>query len=251
VSGFRESPAERTRIASLDRLLPIGDSILEIGARDGYITKRLADRYHRVIALDLQRPSLTVPNVTCVQGDVRSLQWANDAFDVVLCSEVLEHISPNDLATACNELARVTKRHLLIGVPFEQDIRLARTVCGNCGAVNGPYGHVNRFDERRLRSLFDSLRELAHEKVGTTRERTTWLSDLLMRRAGYPWGTYEQEEACIACGEAIGPAPTRSFAAKLLSAIAIRIDGFARVIHAPRAKWLHVLFTKELGSGGQ
>lgn len=101
MSGFREAPDEQGRIASLLRLLPPGGRVLEIGARDGYITRLLADRYEEVVALDLTKPTIEAPRVHCVAGDVRSLDFPADHFDVVLCSEVLEHIPPQDLAQAC------------------------------------------------------------------------------------------------------------------------------------------------------
>lgn len=92
--SFRDAPDEQARIASLLRMIPSGSTVLEIGARDGYITRLLASRFDAVTALDLRQPSIDAAGVTCVAGDVRSLQFPADHFDVVLCSEVLEHIPP-------------------------------------------------------------------------------------------------------------------------------------------------------------
>lgn len=245
MSGFREVPDEQERIASLLRLLPPGGRVLEIGSRDGYITRLLADRYDEVVALDLTKPNIEAPRVHCVAGDVRSLEFPAEHFDVVLCSEVLEHIPPKDLTQACRELARVTKSHVVIGVPFEQDLRVARTRCAHCGAINPPYGHVNSFDRRRLESLFAPLRAARVEHVATTREGTNAVSDLLMRCAGYPWGSYDQEEPCIPCGGSIGPAPRRSGVAKILSALAVRLDRVLATTRPAKPKWLHVVFAKE------
>lgn len=244
MSGFRDAPDEQARIASLLGLLPPGGRVLEIGARDGYITRLLADRYDEVLALDLTKPTIEAPRVDCVAGDVRSLDFPPGHFDVVLCSEVLEHIPPKDLARACQELVRVTKLHVVIGVPFEQDLRLARTRCAHCGAINPPYGHVNSFDRRRLESLFAPLRAVRVEHVATTRAGTNAVSDLLMRAAGYPWGSYDQDEPCIACGGSIGPAPGRAGVARILSALAVRLDRLLATTRPARPKWLHVLFVK-------
>jgi hypothetical protein len=243
---FRGTPDEGARIASLMRMLPSGTRALEIGARDGYITNFLAERVVEVVARDLERPRVAIPHVRCIAGDVRALDFPSNSVDVVLCSEVLEHIPPGDLPKACHELARVVKQHLLVGVPFEQDLRTARTLCSKCGAVNPPYGHVNRFDQARLESLFPTLRRTGVERIGTTQEGTNWLSDMLMRGAGYPWGTYHQDEPCIACGGAVGPPPERSMADKVLSSVAIRINSMQNKWRAPRAKWLHMIFAKDL-----
>ena len=244
MSGFRELPDEQARISSLLQLLPAGRSVLEIGARDGYITRLLADRFEEVVALDLTKPIIDAPRVHCVAGDVRSLDFAAGRFDVVLCSEVLEHIPPGDLQQACDELARVSTHHIVIGVPFEQDLRVARTRCVHCGTVNPPYGHLNSFDLDRIRSLFRPHSVVQTEFVGSTTEGTNFGSDLLMRAAGYPWGTYEQDEPCIHCGEPVGPRPIRSFYARILSALAIQLDRALASTRGSRPKWVHTHFIK-------
>ncbi len=231
------------RIGSLLRMLPPGSEALEIGSRDGYITRRIAERFPRVTALDLSRPDIDLPNVECVAADVRALHWPDRQFDAVMCAEVLEHVPAGDLAQACNELQRVVRRHLLIGVPFEQDLRRARTRCGRCGGINPPYGHVNRFTRRDLDALFPTLRPVAEERVGSTRERTTFLAGALMRAARFPWGTYDQDEPCIHCGAAIAP-PTVSIVARCLGSAASRLDDLSIRLTRPRPKWLHVLYER-------
>lgn len=244
MSNFREAPDEQDRIANLLQLLPSGRSVLEIGARDGYITKLLAERFEEVVALDLTQPVIDAPRVQCVAGDVRSLAYEAGRFDLVLCSEVLEHIPSKDLQKACNEISRVSARHIVVGVPFAQDLRVARTRCAHCGTVNPPYGHINSFDLDRIQSLFQAHTMVRTEFVGSTTERTNWGSDLLMRAAGYPWGTYEQDEPCIRCGNSVGPRPIRSLRSKVLSGLATRLDRALSSRSASHPKWVHAHFIK-------
>lgn len=238
----REDLDEQARIASLLNLLPPGGHALEIGARNGLITRLIANRYTDLVALDLECPAFSFQNVRCVAGDVRKLPWPDKHFEVVLCSEVLEHLPADDLQSACDELVRISRDHLLIGVPFEQDLRVARTRCQACGTINPPYGHVNRFTTARLMSLFKSMSPVRIEEVGRTTARTNAVSDLLMRAAGYPWGSYEQDEPCLNCGRSVGPAPMHSPHGRVLAQIAMRIDQSLQLRAAPRAKWLHILF---------
>jgi len=244
MTGFRERPDEQARISSLMQLLPPGKNVLEIGARDGYITRLLASRYHETTALDLTEPEIEGPGITSIAGDIRALPWDKNHFDVVLCSEVLEHIPPADLDKACEELVRVARRHIVIGVPYNQDIRNGRTRCAQCGAINPPWGHVNRFDENRLKNLFHPMRSVKQDQVGETRGATNVISDLLNRAAGYPWGTYIQDEPCIQCGGSVGPGPTHTIYTRILSGIAIRLDRFLTNYRQPKAKWIHILFEK-------
>src|SRR5580658_5701608 len=124
--------------------MPLGrTSILEIGARDGYHSRPLTERFAEVTALDLEKPTFEFPGVITVAGDATKLQFADSSFDCVLCAEVLEHIPA--LEQACRELARVVRHELIIGVPFRQDTRSGRTTCRNCGKTNPPWAHVNSF----------------------------------------------------------------------------------------------------------
>jgi 2-polyprenyl-3-methyl-5-hydroxy-6-metoxy-1,4-benzoquinol methylase len=147
LTEYRQKDLEKERTKDLMNLVPsIGGSALDIGARDGHFSKILAERFDDVTALDLKRPCIDYPKVHCVEGDVTCLDFDDNAFDLVLCAEVLEHIPKGLLARACMELGRVVKGYLLIGVPYRQDLRVAQTTCYSCGKTNPPWGHVNRFD---------------------------------------------------------------------------------------------------------
>lgn len=152
----RASQSEQDRIASLFRLIPLkGMRALDIGARDGYLSHLLSNRYQEVVALDLHKPNIDAEGIIPVAGNITDLQFPDRSFDLVLCAEVLEHIPTDQLQKACDEIARVASGTVVIGVPYMQDIRLGRTTCENCGEKNPPWGHVNRFDEVLLRKLFD------------------------------------------------------------------------------------------------
>ena len=159
LTEYRGKPAEVERVASLMALVPPGQrTVLDVGARDGYLSIRLADSGASVTALDLEAPVFRHERVTCVKGDVSALQFADASFDLVLCAEVLEHLRPEHLPRACAEIARVARHCAIIGVPYRQDTRVGRTTCGACGGKNPPWGHLNAFDEARLEQLFPALR---------------------------------------------------------------------------------------------
>ena len=159
LTAYRESAAERIRSADLVRLLPSNtDSLLEVGARDGYLSSMFAKHVPRVVSLDILPPTSAGVTTPWIQGDASKLPFSTASFDVVLCAEVLEHLNSATLSSACAELKRVTRRTVIIGVPFEQDLRIGRTTCRSCGRHNPPYGHVNRFTLGRLSTLFQPLR---------------------------------------------------------------------------------------------
>lgn len=239
-----QRPEEQARIASLLRLLPPSARVLEIGTREGYISHCLAQHFPTVWTLDLERVDLPHPRITSMAGDVRGLEFPDRSFDVVLCSEVLEHIPPADLTQAGRELQRITAGTLLVGVPYKQDLRLARTTCAVCGGSNPPWGHYNHFDESDLDRLFPALNVQATEYIGQTRDATSALAAWLMERAGNPWGSYVQDDRCIHCGQALGRPRPRSLSDRLASGLAVRLDRLQARFTPERAKWIHRVYRR-------
>ena len=201
VKEYRRKEAEVQRVTSLMRMLPAeAGEVLEAGCRDGFITRKLVDKYPFVTALDLKLPQIDHPNVTCVKGDITSLPFEDNSFDLTVCTEVLEHIPPEKLGKACRELMRVSRRYLLIGVPYKQDLRVHALKCIHCGTINPTTGHVNTFDENHLITLFNNMKPVTVEYPGSGVYRTNRLSYAIYKRFGFPYGSYEQEEGCIFCG---------------------------------------------------
>ncbi len=245
LTEYRDSEREQERTKDILALISgYGDNALDIGARDGYFSIYLAKYFSKVIALDLEKPEINHEKIECVKGDVTDLSFSDESFDLVFCAEVLEHIPVELLEKACKELARVTKKQLVIGVPYKQDIRVGRLHCQSCGRVNPPWGHVNVFDEQRLSQLFSTLvvRDISY--VGKNNEVTNWLSSVLMDWAGNPFGYYDQEEVCIFCEKKLLYPPTRTILQKVLTRIAYFITKVQRFFFKPHHNWIHVLFEK-------
>lgn len=245
LTTYRSSARELQRVADLFALLPAGGALaLDIGARDCYLARKLAERFDRVVALDLDKPEIDHHNIEPVAGNVTCLQFDDNQFDAILCAEVLEHIPENLLAKACNEISRVSRNKIVIGVPYRQDLRSGRTTCQSCGKSNPPWGHVNSFDENRLRSLFHTLIWEKASFVGATTDSTNWISAALLNYAGNPFGTWQQDEPCIHCGASIGAPPSRTVSQRLATRGAFMLNRLQTHFVKPRGNWIHVLFSK-------
>lgn len=245
LSEYRNSLREQERVSDLLALLPDRlESALDIGARDGFISRLLADRSSRVTALDLTLPAIPDSRIECVQGNLMNLQFPDGAFELVFCAEVLEHIPPTSLRQACLELARVSERYIMVGVPYKQDIRLGRTICRSCGQTNPPWGHVNSFDEKRLASLFPTCRIAKRSFVGVAEMGTNWLAALLMDAAGNPYGTYSQEEPCVHCNAPLHRPPQRTLLQKIFTRLGLYAREAQKPFFKPHPNWIHLLFEK-------
>jgi len=246
LDAYRRKDIEQERVRSLLELIPSNDvrSVLDVGARDGYLSTRIAERGSRVVALDLETPMIQHPGVECIKGNAVALEFPDGAFDVVLCAEVLEHIPHGMLERACSEIERVSRGYILIGVPYQQDTRVGRTTCQNCGKKNPPWGHVNTFDEARLQQLFAHSRVQEMRFVGRVSAGTNRLSALLTDWGGNPYGTYEQDEPCIHCGAKLVPPSTSTALQRNLTRMAFWLRRLQQPFVRSHANWVHVLFVK-------
>jgi 2-polyprenyl-3-methyl-5-hydroxy-6-metoxy-1,4-benzoquinol methylase len=99
-------------------------TILEVGCGDGSFTRNLAEHSARVTAVDIsasqiERNARAHPEIQFVQHDVaQPFPFALEAFDVIWCSEVLEHLF--DPGFALREMHRVLAPggKLLVTVPY-------------------------------------------------------------------------------------------------------------------------------------
>ncbi|PKN65016.1 MAG: hypothetical protein CVU57_12900 [Deltaproteobacteria bacterium HGW-Deltaproteobacteria-15] len=246
-SNFHQSQLEQLRKTDLIRLFKLLPgklgSVLEIGARDEYYSKLLSGLFDTVTALDLTCPNFQLERVSTVKGDVTRLDFLDDSFECVVATEVLEHV--REIDKACGEISRVANKYVIVGVPYKQDLRVGRTTCFSCGQISPPWGHLNTFDEKRLRDLFSSLEIVDIGFVGENTNRTNPLSRSLMDAAGNPWGTYHEEAICIHCGSNLITRPARSTLQRIYSAAAYRINLLQGLFIKPWPNWIHVLFRKD------
>ncbi|MGH2954862.1 MAG: class I SAM-dependent methyltransferase [Solirubrobacterales bacterium] len=155
---------------------PLGtESVLDAGCGEGETLARLSECLpQRISAVDASPEAVEFtarrfPSIDVARGDVRSLSFADGAFDLVLCLEVLEHV--DDPGAAVGELARVTREHLVISVPHEPWFRLGSAMRGKYLRTLGNHPeHVNHWGERRLERFLG-----AHLVVVSVARAFPWL----------------------------------------------------------------------------
>ena len=105
------------------------DDILDVGCGEGVVIRDILQQNSElcITGLDISRDNLNVaeelnPTARFVLGDVYELPFENDSFDLVICTEVLEHLKDPERAVA--ELKRVSKKYCIISVPHEPFFRM-------------------------------------------------------------------------------------------------------------------------------
>jgi SAM-dependent methyltransferase len=155
-----------------DRLkLRPGDLVLDMGAGAGRHAFEVFRRGAHIVALDYSLADLkdcsglfsamvaageppAGTSWATVNGDGTRLPFADDTFDHIICSEVMEHI-PDDAAAAA-ELARVLKPGgtLAVTVPTWLPEQICWALSDEYHAPFVPGGHVRIFTEASLRRRF-------------------------------------------------------------------------------------------------
>ncbi len=87
-------------------------SVLEVGPGGGVTTSVLRQHGIHVTTLDFD-PAIK-PDVV---GDVLDLPFSNGQFDASVGFEILEHLPFESFAVALKEMARVSKKYVLISLP--------------------------------------------------------------------------------------------------------------------------------------
>lgn len=97
-------------------------------------------------------------------GDLLTLPFPDNQFDLVMCMEVLEHLDHPEKGLA--ELCRVSRRWLLLSVPNEPLFRGANFLRGkNVRAWGNDPGHVNHWSARAfVRFVSSQCQVITHQR---------------------------------------------------------------------------------------
>ena len=208
------SLADKERYATIADKLPENiQSLLDVGCGNGlflkYLTHNKKKRYDRLCGTDRSTIALACVEAEKIQASIDSLPFIGDEFDMVSCMEVLEHLPQEIFISAINELSRVSRRYILICVPYNENLRLLYTECTKCFCRFNPHYHLRKFDQNTMLNLFEAkgFRCLEvfymHPKriVPTQIEQTLQFIGAVKRKILRQNGpTMEKNAVCPACG---------------------------------------------------
>ena len=171
---YKEGDSEWRRLGALDKAdniislcnnLP-HNSVLEIGAGEGSILKRLSEKKfgNELYAVEISSTGVKtikekkIPSlVACSLFDGYNIPYDDSKFDLAILSHVIEHVEhPRKLLY---EAARIA-RFIFVEVPLEDTIRLKNDF------VFDEVGHINSYSPKTIRRLLQSCNlNVAEEKI--------------------------------------------------------------------------------------
>lgn len=145
-------------------LIPLRTPLVDVGCGPGFLLDQFLLRGLACRGVDLspesvaalttrigQNPQFLGANVGGATGTGLQDNEAGTLFLV----EVLEHLLPEDLGAALDEMRRVLVPggHLVVTVPNDEELERSELACPECGCVFHKWQHVGSFSSRTLPAL--------------------------------------------------------------------------------------------------
>lgn len=143
-------------LISLTKSLRV-ESILDAGCGEGFTMNKLRENKigKRIEGIEYSKDAIQLgkklfPDLIIKQGSAYDLPYGNNSFDLITCTEVLEHLE--DPAKALKEILRVSKKNLIISVPNEPLFMLSNFLRGkNLLRLGNDEGHINHWSPLSLK----------------------------------------------------------------------------------------------------
>ena len=104
----------RRRVGAILDAVPFGSKVLDLGCSSGFVSNLLTVKKCQVMGVDIRPECVEFAgkesHVKFLVADIRSLQL-NETFNVVICSDVIEHFQKEDRA----KVLKVIDKHLQSG----------------------------------------------------------------------------------------------------------------------------------------
>ena len=124
-------------------------TILDVGCGEGFTLQKLknAGIGKTLEGIEYDPTAIKLgkqlhPSITIKEGDIYNLPYKNATWDLIICTEVFEHLA--DTKKALEELSRVTKKYCLLSVPHEPIFMLVDYLRGKTPKSIGHINHWSR-----------------------------------------------------------------------------------------------------------
>lgn len=128
-------------------------TILDAGCGEGFTLARLKNNRigERLEGIEYSLEAISLgkkmyPSISIKQGDIYALPYNDNSFDLVICSEVLEHLEHPE--KALTEVIRVSKKYCLLSVPNEPFFMISNFLRGkNLSRWGNDIEHINHWSK--------------------------------------------------------------------------------------------------------
>ena len=213
--------------------------ILDVGCGNGLITNVLADAF-KILGLDRSVAALKYLSVPAIRGNVNVIPIKTKSIDLVLCSEVLEHLDDDILYDSIQEIERVAKDYILLTVPNQEMLEKNGLKCPQCGVIFNVSYHLQSFDHARLRNLFVNFTCIEIHEIGKKWRRYVLFLLKIRQQWGNGWFKIppNRKVMCPNC-------ENTDFPKFKMNPIIFICDGVNKILKRRRPYWLLALYLRK------
>lgn len=102
---------------------------------------------------------------TLVTQEQMSFTKLYNQMDIVTSFEVFEHLDENLHSFYLQELLKISKKYILIGLPYRELLEKRRVYCRSCGYDGHIYGHLRSYNIEKFSNLFGKKAKLLEYKL--------------------------------------------------------------------------------------
>ncbi len=127
------------------------NTVLDVGCGEGFIMHELTKNGigAKIEGIEFSKEAISLgkklfPNLKIRQGSIYNIPFNNKTFDLVVCTEVLEHL--DNPQKALKEILRVAKRSIIVSVPNEPFFMFSNFLRGkNMLRFGNDPGHIKHW----------------------------------------------------------------------------------------------------------
>jgi ubiquinone/menaquinone biosynthesis C-methylase UbiE len=198
--------ANTIRIEETIKMIPADvQSLIDVGCGNGkFLNKILANKsISKLIGIDRSMEALKHVLTDRFISDINDIKLENGYADCVSCLQVLEHIPFPVYEKSLSELARVSRKYILISVPYKEKLEASFTSCPKCKTSFNKELHLRNYFEKDIDSLFEpfGFKILSKKNIIASKELVginafRYIKNKITKRAPQKF----ESPICILCG---------------------------------------------------
>lgn len=190
------NPLEVERAETILELIPNeANSILDVGCGKGIVTNYIQKPF--VVGIDFARTPLNYLSKNAIRASIESLPIKSMKFDLVLSTEVFEHLGDSSFQQAVKEIKELKANYLLIGTPYLEDLDVDISKCSICKNKFHISHHYRSFNTKWFAKEFPEY-ELIRDEYSSYHIPTNSKLVKLMHKFGVY--SYSEFARCDKCG---------------------------------------------------
>ncbi len=235
-------PKELRRVDSTLAAIPQDcRTVLDVGCGDGLVSHRITTDLHKsVVAVDLSLTALRRVNGSRCCASAHQLPFPDRTFDLVMMTEILEHIPEELYQSVLQELARASARYVLITVPNSENLHENTARCAKCGSRFHLWGHLRSYTPEKLKFMLPGFEAVTLRAFGDSypayHPGLLWIK----QRVAGEWCWEAGRTSCFECGSTAAPVPRLPFVSRVCDSINYRTWGKRHLIES----WLLALYRR-------